>query len=180
MGVTMQGLDIRKMRDMVARLENPAPILNAVGKESLRLVTKAFEDEKAPSGTPWKPFRQWRVKSKGAEMSVPTRTGKVLNRTGHLKRSFRYETSGRRVTVFSDVFYAPTHQYGATIRPKRARRLAFTVGGRWGRKYRMFAKEVHIPARPMLPNSGSVPPSWAWHIRFAIVAAMRAEVSRAG
>lgn len=180
MGVTMQGPGIQKLRNMVARLENPTPILNAVGKESLRLVTKAFEDEKAPSGVAWKPFRQWRVKTKGGQVSVPTRTGKVLNRTGHLKRSFRYETSGRRVTVFTDVFYSPTHQFGATIRPKKAKLLAFTVGGRWGQKYRMFAKSVQIPARPMLPSGDTVPAAWSWRIRFAIVAAMHAEVARAG
>ncbi|HVL82626.1 MAG TPA: hypothetical protein VM840_13640 [Actinomycetota bacterium] len=53
----------------------------------------------------------------------------------------------RRITVHvgSDLFWAPVHERGAVISAKRARMLRFQAGGRT-----VFARRVHIPARPFL------------------------------
>lgn len=70
--------------------------------------------------------------------------------TGTLLRSIHSEVveSGReRVTVAvgTNLEYAAVHEFGATITPKRAQFLHFTVNGE-----EVFTKSVTIPARPYL------------------------------
>lgn len=75
--------------------------------------------------------------------------GPVLERrTGRLWRSVQPETFKRGGTVVgivgTDVEYAPVHEFGATIRPRRRGGvLVFTQGGET-----IFARKVEIPRRP--------------------------------
>lgn len=71
--------------------------------------------------------------------------GNVKVRTGNLRRSIK---SGRRNMVGwvgTDVIYAPAHEHGATIRPKRGQWLRFKIGSQW-----KTVKQVVIPPRPFL------------------------------
>lgn len=65
-------------------------------------------------------------------------------KTGRLARSFEIQPlSTTSYEVSSGLVYAPVHEFGATIRPRRARALRFFVGGQL-----VFARKVTIPARP--------------------------------
>jgi phage gpG-like protein len=67
----------------------------------------------------------------------------ILLRTGrHLRDSIAYIAAPDQVQVGSSWEFAHVHQFGATIKPKSAKRLAFQLGGRT-----VFAKKVMIPPR---------------------------------
>ena len=51
--------------------------------------------------------------------------------------------------IGSGLIYAAIHQFGGTIVPKSADRLAFRIGNR-----QIFAKKVTMPARPYIGLSG--------------------------
>lgn len=72
--------------------------------------------------------------------------------TGKLRRDWFAKTGivngVLTVRVWSTTKYLPTHEFGATIRPKTARALRFKVGGRW-----VFAQEVTIPRRLRLRDA---------------------------
>ena len=82
----------------------------------------------------------------------------ILRASQMLQRSITYQTAGNRVDVGSNRIYAAVHQFGATIKPVRAKALAFHLGGvsvgpRGGKKtgsVLVKAKSVTIPARPYL------------------------------
>lgn len=70
----------------------------------------------------------------------------ILFRTGrHLHDSIASSSSGAGGEWGAAWEFAHVHQYGATITPKDAARLAFTIGGA-----KVFAKKVTIPARPFV------------------------------
>jgi len=76
-------------------------------------------------------------------------SGKVLKvRTGRLRSSVtsRVESAGGDIVgrVGSNVVYAPVHEYGAVITPKRGKYLTFQVDGHWVR-----VRSVRIPRRPI-------------------------------
>jgi phage gpG-like protein len=122
-----------------------------------------------PYDRPWKPLR--------------SRDGQPLRDSGRLQNSvagahLNVTQTGFRITT--NVKYAATHQYGATIRAKNARfrfgglgdeqdmvtggkpMLVFRVGGPRPRKNgRWVSKaEVTIPRRQYMPE-GNVGPRWA-------------------
>ena len=76
-------------------------------------------------------------------------SGKVLKvRTGRLRSSVtsRIEGTGKNIIgkVGTNFLYAPVHEYGAVITPKRGKYLTFQVDGHWVR-----VKSVRIPRRPI-------------------------------
>lgn len=89
------------------------------------------------------------------------RKGQILSDTGTMRRSISptipngyagpggvVKISGDVVTVGTTIKYAPVHNYGAVIYPKRKKVLSWKVG-----KKRYFAKSVTIPARPFLEGA---------------------------
>lgn len=84
----------------------------------------------APDGARWKPNRE------GTS---------TLYRSGALARSIDYAVTGDSAIIGSGLIYAGVHQNGATITPKKAKRLVFRLGNRT-----VFARSVTIPARPFL------------------------------
>lgn len=77
----------------------------------------------------------------------PNLTGTpILLRTGqHLRDSIASASSGAGGEWGAAWPFAHVHQYGATITPKDASRLAFMLGDR-----KVFATSVTIPARPFV------------------------------
>lgn len=73
--------------------------------------------------------------------------GHGLHKTGQLGNSIQvYDPSPESVLVGSrGVIYAAVHEFGATIRPKRAKVLHWMEGDE-----HVFAKQVVIPPRPYL------------------------------
>lgn len=109
------------MRDIAGELEDSA--------------RAAFENERSPIGVPWKPSR--RVAEDGGQ--TLTLSGDLRNsQTSNWGKDFAEagpEASGGAAA------YAAIHQFGGTIRPRRAK--ALKVGKR-------FFASVKIPARAYL------------------------------
>ena len=69
----------------------------------------------------------------------------ILHRSGTLARSIDYAVQGMQAIVGSGLIYAAIHQFGGTILPKSAERLAFWIGNR-----QVFARKVTMPPRPYI------------------------------
>ena len=106
-------------------------MLDSVGKLVVSQTKQRIASEKrSPEGKRWR----------------PNITGTpILERNGHLLGSIDHEVHGDEVWVGPSVIYGAIHQFGGTIRPKRARKLRFRIGDR-----EVFADSVTIPARPYL------------------------------
>ena len=84
-------------------------------------------------------------RSRDKYLSGP-RPKKLGHISGNLAQSVLFRVEESRVTVGSNLPYAPVHEFGATIRAKRAPFLRFkTLDGKWH-----SVKSVTIPARPFL------------------------------
>ena len=133
-----------------------APVFRTVGSVLVRKINLGFKLGIDPFGNPW--------------TKLKLRKGQPLRDTGRLQRSITAKADAKGVTVGTNVAYARTHQFGATIEPKKAKRLVFQgPGGRL-----IFAKKVVIPARPFLPlradaQVAALPPDWS----VAVVRAIR-------
>jgi phage gpG-like protein len=100
-------------------------------------VQLGFKSGVSPYGASWAPLR--------------LRQGQPLRDTGRLLSSIKPAADPAGVTVGTNVSYAAVHQFGATIRPKKAGgRLVFSGPGGM-----IFARQVKIPARPFMPLDAS-------------------------
>lgn len=120
------------LRKKIRAVSNPTGIWKAVGTQLVSLTKRAFRDEA---------LRQtaWPAKSDGSVSNLIYK-GVLLSSI----RITAVDTKG--VTIGSDRPYAAIHQLGGIIRPKKAKALVFTIGGKT-----IFAKQVKIPARPFFP-----------------------------
>lgn len=115
------------MADVTIKTETSAPIaMLRRGREALEQpnITYAVRDGAL-------------ILARGIDRRAPRRSGR-------LARSFQVSpVSATEYTVGSDLIYAPVHEFGAVIFPRRRRFLRFVIAGRV-----IFAKKVTIPARP--------------------------------
>lgn len=110
---------------------------NALGAAAISHLDEQFDKAKDPYGNPWLPLKQ--------------RQGKPLSDTGRLASSYTHHEIPNGFRIETVVAYAATHQYGATIVPVVAKRLAWKVrGGGW----RTSMKSV-IPKRQMVPEQST-------------------------
>lgn len=126
---------------VIALGEDPSPVLDALGRQVKTNVQLGFVAGTDPYGRPWAPLK--------------LRSGQPLRDKGHLMNSIDYQAEGNSVVIGTNMSYAPTHQFGATIEAKPGKRLVFMGPG----NALIFAKKVTIPARPMFPTEG-LPPQW--------------------
>ena len=89
-------------------------VTRALAQEAVTQVRLGFKNGVDPSGNAWK-----------ALTSRPG--GSPLRDKGRLANSFSAKATGTTFVVGTNVKYAATHQYGATIRPKAAKALSFKV-----------------------------------------------------
>jgi hypothetical protein len=104
---------------------------NLKGAPELKARLSAIKTTFKPAG------RKWAQRT--VELVKPT----VPERTGKGRRSVRVKNASMKRATVSAVYYVAILDKGAkahAIRPKRARTLAFDVGGRT-----VFAKAVHKP-----------------------------------
>jgi phage virion morphogenesis protein len=109
-------------------------LMDLIGAALVASTQQRFEDQRSPAGVPWR--RSARAASVG---------GQTLVDSGRLRASITHRPSRDRVEVGTNVLYAATHQFGATIRARTARGLRFRIGDAW-----RTARAVTIPARPFL------------------------------
>lgn len=99
-----------------------------IAAETVREQTiRRFRTKRSPDGKAWKP-----------SPNGMQDTGRLMN----IHRIVR----GLTARIGPTVIYGAIHQFGGTIKPRRASRLVFV--GQNGSL--VFAKEVKIPARPYL------------------------------
>jgi phage gpG-like protein len=133
-GVAIQlvGLDAALARlEALGRIEFDE-LLDGLARMGQQQTQRRIESEKtSPEGAAWPLTRDGR---------------KALFVTGtHLYRSIDHAASASEARWGTGWIGAKVHQFGAVIRPKDAKALSFTVGGK-----RVVAKKVTIPARPYL------------------------------
>lgn len=141
MPVTGDHAALAKLRRQLARLgtEGAKRVSTQCAAEAQLLVAEGFQRSVSPSGQAWAPV---------------TRGGQPLRDTGRLAASVVAKPTGRGFAVGTGVVYAPTHQFGATVRAKRVRSLGTPKKG-------FFGASVTIPARPFLPDdSAPLPAPW--------------------
>lgn len=130
-------VDLRDLDVTVAAMArlahiDPSDLMTAVGAIGESQTRRRITDEKtAPDGTSWQPNR--------AGTSILLQTGE------HLLGSVAFVSSGSEVEWGASWEYAHVHQDGMVIKPKAAKALHFTVGGK-----EITAKQVTIPARPFV------------------------------
>ena len=129
------------------------PVMQVIGRKVSNRVRLGFRAGQEPSGARWKPLR--------------FRNGQPLRDTGRLLASITSQAGDDYVDIGTNVKYGPVHQFGAVIKPKKAKRLVFKT------PYGLaFAKQVTVPARPFLPldKAGNVnlPPDWSADVLSAL------------
>lgn len=140
----------------VGRMAQPAwrtGLARNVAEVALGQIATSFEQERDPYDKPWD--KSLRANLEG---------GQTLSDTGRLRRSFTYSANPRGFIVGTNVQYAAIHQYGGTIRPKRAKYLRFRLAGGSGRRksgrgHWVQTEQVAIPARPFIPEP-ELSPRW--------------------
>ncbi len=120
----------KRVQKFLAAVADRSVLLESIGMALVSQVGERFREGKGPDNVPWKKAK---------------RGGQTLVDSGRLSDSVNHEVDGSSVKVGTNVIYAKPHQFGATIVPKRAKVLAFTVQGK-----AVFANKVTIPARPFL------------------------------
>lgn len=143
---------LRRFRELG---QSPRPLMEIAGGILENSVRERFRSGHGPGGVPWPVSRRQVVSArpgaKGGALIGPNPGGRTLVDKGGLEGSVTHRADDARVEVgiiakTESAKHARTHQYGATIRPVRARFLVFT--GADGHK--IFARQVTIPARPFI------------------------------
>lgn len=112
------------------------PILQAIGARLVANTLARFEQGRDPFGLPWKTSRR-----------AERQHGQTLIDSGRLRTSITFRLpSPTSLEVGTNVKYAATHQFGATIRARTKKGLRFKIPGVGWRT----AREVTIPPRPFL------------------------------
>ncbi|MFT0531610.1 phage virion morphogenesis protein [Castellaniella hirudinis] len=119
----------------VQALGSPNVLLLSVGEEMLNATRDRFKNQQSPDGAKWAALLPAYQKSKEKNQN------KILTLDGYLGGTLRYQVDGAAVEVGSNLEYAAIHQFGGTIKPKKAR--ALKIGDR-------HVGAAKIPARPFL------------------------------
>jgi phage virion morphogenesis protein len=134
----------RRVTQLGGALHTTIP--RAIGAGLVGVTQQRFETETEPLGGRWQKLNPAYAMIQGG--------GGILKVSGLLNRTITSETTGSDILIGSNRIYAAVQQFGATIVPVSARVLAFKMGflGKRGgiKKGLVFARSVHIPARPYL------------------------------
>jgi len=140
--------DFTKLARLQAKLKTLAgndirlKYANVMGAAALAETQLGFRESRDPYGVPWKPL-------------LLRAGGKPLLDTGRLRSSFSYQPRVSGFSMGTNFIGGRVHQYGATIRPKRAKFLRFKgkIHGRTRRTTGLIsALQVTIPRRQMVPE----------------------------
>jgi phage virion morphogenesis protein len=135
-------VEIRSAIDRLVKLSgNMAPLLKRIGLGMVDVTHQHFLDGKDPHGAAWKALRP----DYAAEKKGPGILREKAMRGG-LMGSITFQLAGSNAVAWgTNKKYGAVHQFGAVIRPVKAKNLVFHIGKRVVR-----CKQVVIPARPYL------------------------------
>ena len=121
---------------LLAALGDLTPVFKNIGEHVQATTIDRFAEQKSPEGVPWKPL---------LPIYAATKKGPgILRETGQMAQIV-YQVAEDMLQVGTNAIYAAVHQFGATIRPKEKKALAFMLGGQ-----QVIVSKVEIPARPFL------------------------------
>jgi phage gpG-like protein len=164
--VVNMGVDVSQLRELAQRVSEAGPLWKRAKEKcaaaAISRTRRAFSAGADPYGVPWLPPQ--------------FRAGRPLRDTGRLNNSISTEVTSDGFRIGTTVEYARPHQFGAVIKPKKAKALRFPVPiqgpqpkgvGRPNKRQGgigsalVFARAVTIPARPFLPTEArGLPPAW--------------------
>lgn len=127
----------RAFASLEQMMGDTTPVMRAVGTGLVSSTHQRFASQTDPEGARWIALNPAYASGK--------RNSRILTESGRLRSSINARASNDRVEIGTNVIYAAVHQFGATIRPVNAPKLAFRIGGSLIR-----ASEVTLPARPFL------------------------------
>jgi len=107
-----------KFTSMASAIKNRRVMFNRIGVQLLNAVAENFQKQ-GHEGTPWQALKvatlARRRKGRGARVS----SGRILENSGDLRRSFVPKTTANLVRVGTKKIYAPPHEYGHGDIPQR-------------------------------------------------------------
>lgn len=118
--VRIEGLNKlqNKLSDITNKLKGAKQFYSSVGAYIQRQTIKErFDKEQTPEGEKWKPLKPSTIKARNKRHK--TSRMKILQDTGELRRSIKYEADNEKVKVGSNLIYARTHQFGRDKIPAR-------------------------------------------------------------
>lgn len=149
----------KRFGDLARKARNPSGVLKVVGEALLRVQNQRFQSQTDPTGKPWARLKPLTALLRGSR-------GPILRRSGNLMRSGAWQVSGTTLRIGLNTIYAAVHQFGATIKPVRAKMLAIGIGsanigrsrgglilGKASNSHPssvVMARKVTIPARPIV------------------------------
>lgn len=128
------------LKAAAAGLAHPAPLLRQIGVYLVHSTQARFNAGTDPSGAPWAPLLPaYAAIKRGPSILIGA------GMSGGLQGSITSEVGLNSVQWGSNKIYAAVHQFGAVIRPVKAKALRFHLG-----PHLVIAQKVTIPARPYL------------------------------
>jgi phage gpG-like protein len=128
---------LRRLKQLGGRMENPRPVLLAIGEYMLLRTEERFSTEKDPDGQRWKELSPLTLLTK--------KHTKILTESGNLRGRITYRVEPAAVRIGNNVVYGAIHQLGGTIRKN------VTVGRHWRIMTQAFGRP--IPARHVIVES---------------------------
>ncbi len=108
----------QKLEAQVQKLSNLQPIWEIVGMYiQKQTIKERFDKEQSPDGIKWKSLSPARVKQRLKRHKSGYM--KILQDTGELRRSIKYQAGQKYVRIGSNLKYARTHQFGRENIPAR-------------------------------------------------------------
>lgn len=161
--------ELKALRERLRRISSGAvrrDINRVCAEAAVKVLDDEFNTSTGPYGKPWAP--------------LTSRTGKPLLDTGmHLRSTLTPKTTESGFVVSTSFKGAAVHQYGATIKAKPGKTLAFKVRGaptksrpRGRLSSTIYARSVTIPKRQYMPE-GALGPRWTKAINGAADLAIR-------
>lgn len=127
--IVVDGINIAQAKISAMADFNKGAFLDELGALVVSQTQRRIRSEKtAPDGS------AWQANAAGSS---------ILFASGTLDDSIHHVVGGSSVEVGSGMIYAAIHQYGGTIVPKSASKLAFSVAGNF-----VLTDKVEMPARP--------------------------------
>lgn len=134
-------IDDSDVQDALARIiaagGDLVPAYKNIGEYEAKITRERFRSKTDPEGQPWQALNELYATTKKGP-------GILVGQSRSLSRIV-WQLAGDGVEIGSNVIYARAHNEGATIRPKTASALVFSMGGSTFR-----VKSVRIPKRQFL------------------------------
>lgn len=105
---------IASLDGIIDRVKNPTPFLRRANELILLQIDKGFEQQRSPSGEPWKPNTPYTIAQKRAKGRIL----KVLQSTGRGRAEVHGQVIGNKLYIGTVLDYMRKQQLGIGV-PKR-------------------------------------------------------------